>query len=224
MRILIVEDDTMLADTVARALRQSAHAVQVARTGTVADRTVAANEFDLVVLDLNLPEMDGFEVLKRLRARRNAVPVLVLTARDDVEDRVRGLDLGADDYLAKPFELSELEARVRALIRRAHQKSGSDLVHGPLRLDIAGRRLFLNEAPVELSQRELAVAEVLLMRAGRVVTKQQIADQLYGWDDGGNANAVEVFIYRLRRKLEPSGVDIRTIRGMGYLIEKPDAA
>ena len=224
MRILIVEDDRMLADAVARALRQAAHTVQVARTGTAADRTLAASEFDLVVLDLNLPELDGFEVLKRLRQRRNHVPVLILTARDEVEDRVRGLDLGADDYLAKPFELSELEARVRALIRRAHQKAGSDLVHGPLRLDIAGRRLYLNGAPIDLSQRELAVAEVLLMRAGRVVTKQQIADQLYGWDDAVNANAVEVFVYRLRRKLESSGVDIRTVRGMGYLIEKPDAA
>jgi two-component system, OmpR family, response regulator len=224
MRILIVEDDTMLADTIARALRHSAHTVQVARTGTAADRTLATNEFDLVVLDLNLPEIDGFELLKRLRARRNAVPVLVLTARDEVEDRVRGLDLGADDYLAKPFELSELEARVRALIRRAHQKSGAELVHGPLRLDIAGRRLYFKDAPIELSQRELAVAEVLLMRAGRVVAKQAIADQLYGWDEGANPNAVEVFVYRLRRKLEPSGVDIRTIRGMGYLIEKPDAA
>jgi two-component system, OmpR family, response regulator len=223
MRILIVEDDNMRADAVARALRQSAHAVQVTRTGAAADRTLAASEFDLVVLDLNLPEMDGFEVLKRLRARRNTVPVLVLTARDELQDRVRGLDLGADDYLAKPFELSELEARVRALIRRAHQKAGSEIVHGPLRLDSAGRRLYHNDAPIDLSQRELAVAEVLLMRAGRVVTKQQIADQLYGWDDAVNANAVEVFVYRLRRKLEPTGVDIRTIRGMGYLIEKPDA-
>ena len=224
MRILIVEDDAMLADTVARALRQSAHTVQVARDGAAADSSLATNEYELVVLDLGLPHLDGFEVLKRLRQRRSVVPVLVLTARDNVEDRVRGLDLGADDYLAKPFELAELEARVRALIRRAHQKAGAEVVHGPLRLDIAGRRLYCNEAPVELSPRELAVAEVLLMRAGRVVTKQQIADQLYGWEDSANANAVEVFVYRLRRKLEPSGVDIRTIRGMGYLIEKPDAA
>ena len=224
MRILIVEDDAMLADAVARALRQSAHTVQIARNGATADRTLATHGFDLVLLDLGLPQLDGFEVLKRLRQRRSQLPVLVLTARDNVEDRVQGLDLGADDYLAKPFELAELEARVRALIRRSHQNAGAEVVHGKLRLDIAGRRLYCDGQPVELSQRELAVAEVLLMRAGRVVTKQQIADQLYGWDDAANANAVEVFVYRLRRKLEPSGVDIRTIRGMGYLIEKPDAA
>ena len=221
MRILLVEDDAMLAEAVMRALKHSAHQVQRAATGQEADRALATNEYDLVLLDLGLPQMDGFEVLKRLRARRSKVPVLVLTVRDSVEDRVAGLDLGADDYLTKPFELSELEARVRALIRRSHSNASAEIVHGPLRLDTVGRRLFCRGQPLELSARELSVVELLMLREGRVVTKQQFVDHLYGWEDTSSSNAVEVFVYRLRRKLESSGVDIRTVRGMGYLIEKP---
>ena len=219
MRILLVEDDQPLAQALERALRQSAHSVMLAATGPAADAALASNEFDLVVLDLGLPGMDGFEVLKRLRDRRNRVPVLVLTARDAVSDRVKGLDLGADDYMTKPFELAELEARVRALIRRSHDNASGDLVHGPLRLDTAGRRLYRNGQPVDLSARELSVIELLLLREGRVVTKQQIVDHLYNWEENASPNSVEVFVYRLRRKLEGSGVDIRTVRGMGYLIE-----
>ena len=224
MRILIVEDDHMLAEAIARGLRQSAHSVQRASTGPEADRVLATSEFDLVLLDLGLPQLDGFEVLKRLRGRRSHVPVLVLTVRDSVDDRVAGLDLGADDYLTKPFELVELEARVRALIRRANAGASAQLVHGPLRLDTVGRRLYRDEQPVELSARELSVMELLMLREGRVVTKQQMVDHLYGWDDTNTSNSIEVFVYRLRRKLEGSGVDIRTIRGMGYLIERPNAS
>jgi two-component system OmpR family response regulator len=220
VRILLVEDDRMLSDALARALRQSAHSVELARTGRDADDALASGAFDLVVLDVNLPQMDGFEVLRRMRARKSAVPVLIVTARESVEDLVNGLDLGADDYLTKPFQLAELEARVRALLRRGHGAAGPQIVHAALRLDVAGRRLYCNEQPLELSPRELAVVELLLMREGRVVTKQQIAEHLYGWDEEASSNAVEVFIYRLRRKLEGSGVDLRTIRGMGYLIEK----
>jgi two-component system OmpR family response regulator len=220
VRILLVEDDEMLAEAVSRALTQSAHAVDVARTGEAADRALATSQYDLVLLDIGLPQLDGFEVLKRLRQRRSAVPVLVLTVRDLPEDRVTGLDLGADDYLTKPFHLGELEARVRALIRRSHASSSSGLVHGRLRLDMAGRRLYCDDQPLDLSARELAVIELLLLKEGKVVTKQQIVDHLYGWDDASTSNAVEVFVYRLRKKLEVSGVDIRTVRGMGYLIEK----
>ena len=220
MRILIAEDDMMLADVLTRALRQSAHSVSHAARGDQADHALATNEYDLVLLDAGLPRMDGFEVLRRLRQRRNRVPVLMLTVRDALEDRVLGLDLGADDYLTKPFELSELEARVRALIRRAHADASPELVHGPLRFDMAGRRLYCEGQPVELSARELAVIELLLLREGRVVTKQQIVDHLYGWEDTSASNAIEVFVYRLRRKLGSSGVDIRTIRGMGYLLER----
>ena len=223
MRILVVEDDAMMAEAIARALRQSAHMVQKAANGVEADRALATSEYDLVLLDLGLPRMDGFEVLKRLRLRRSRVPVLILTARDAVEDRVAGLDLGGDDYLAKPFELAELEARVRALLRRGQSNASAVLVHGPLRLDTAGRRLFHGDDPVELSARELSVVELLLLREGRVVTKQQIIDHLYGWEEGSSSNAVEVFVYRLRRKLESRGLEIRTVRGMGYLVEKPRA-
>jgi two-component system OmpR family response regulator len=224
MRILLVEDDTLLADAIARSLTQSAHAVDVARTGEQADAALAAGEYDLVVLDIELPGLDGLEVLKRLRARRSTVPVLIVTVRDGLEERIAGLDLGADDYLTKPFHLSELEARVRALIRRAHAGATSDLVHGRLRLNMAARRLYCDGQPVELSGRELAVLELLLLRGGRVVTKQQILEHLYGWEDVSSSNTVEVFIYRLRKKIEPSGVDIRTVRGMGYIIEKPHGA
>lgn len=220
MRILLVEDDVMLAETVMRALTQSAHAVDMARTGNEADQALMSGDYDLVLLDVGLPQINGFEVLRRLRARRSTVPVLMLTVNDTPDDLVTGLDLGADDYLTKPFRLSELEARVRALIRRSHATASSDLVHGRLRLDMAARRLFLDEQPVELSVRELAVIELLLLREGKVVTKQQIVDHLYGWEDVSTSNAVEVFIHRLRRKLENSGLNIATVRGMGYLVEK----
>lgn len=214
----------MLAEAIVRALTQSAHVVDCARTGEQADSALVTNEYDLVLLDIGLPQIDGFEVLKRVRQRRCSVPILMLTVRDAPEDRVAGLDLGADDYLTKPFHLPELEARVRALIRRAHSSANADLTHGPLRLDMAGRRLYCNGQPLELSAREIAVIELLLLREGKVVTKQQIVDHLYGWDDVSNSNAIEVFVYRLRRKLEVSGVGIRTVRGMGYLIEKEHAA
>lgn len=224
MRILLVEDDAMLADAVARALTQAAHAVDIATSGEEADRALSTITYDLVLLDLGLPGLDGFEVLKRLRARRSLVPVLVLTVRDALADRIAGLDLGADDYLTKPFHLSELEARVRALIRRANAGASSELINGRLRLDMAGRRLYCDAQAVEVSARELAVVELLMLREGRVVTKQQIVDHLYGWEDASSSNAIEVFVYRLRKKLETSGVDIRTVRGMGYMIERAHAA
>jgi len=224
VRILLVEDDVMLAEAITRALTQSAHAVDGARSGEEADRALATSQYDLVLLDVGLPQIDGFEVLRRLRARRSTVPVLMLTVNDALEDLVTGLDLGADDYLTKPFRLSELEARVRALIRRAHASASSDLSHGRLRLDMAGRRLYLDDQPLDLSLRELAVIELLLLREGKVVTKQQIVDHLYGWEDVSSSNAIEVFIHRLRKKLDDSGVAITTVRGMGYLIEKPNGA
>ncbi len=225
MRILLAEDDAMLADALTRALVQAAHAVDLARDGAEADRALRANEYDLAILDVGLPVFDGFEVLRRLRDRRSPVqvPVLVLTVRDSIEDRVAGLDLGADDYLTKPFHLFELEARVRALIRRAHSRSSSNLMHGRLRLDVAGRRLYRDDQPIDLTSREFAVLELLLLRVGRVVTKQHIVDHLYGWDDNLSSNAIEVLMHRLRKKLECSGMDIRTVRGMGYLIDNAAA-
>jgi len=223
MRILLVEDDALLADAVSRALTQAAHAVDVAATGLEADRTLAASAYDLVILDVGLPGIDGLEVLRRMRGRRSLAPVLLLTVRDTVDDRVAGLDLGADDYLTKPFNLSELEARVRALIRRSHASASSNIVHGRVRFDMAGRRVYCDDQPLDLTSREVAMLEILMLRAGRVVTKQQILDHLYGWDDASSGNAVEVFVYRLRRKIEGTGLDIQTVRGMGYLIDRADA-
>ena len=221
MRILIVEDDPVLSDGLMRSLRASDYAVDRAADGGEADHVLTAQNYDLVILDIGLPKLDGYEVLRRLRRRGSKTPVLFLTARDGLDDRVRGLDLGGDDYLTKPFDLPELEARVRALIRRGQSGGGSLLVHGALTLDTAGRRAMLNGERLELSARELGVLEVLMLRSGRVVNKDQLAEQLYGWDEEVGANAIEVYVHRLRRKLEPAGVAIRTIRGLGYLLEKP---
>ncbi len=221
MRILLVEDDKVLADALSRALVQAAHAVDAVTTGEEADHALAVTHYDLAILDIGLPGLDGLGVLRRLRARRSTMPVLMLTAFDTLEDRVRGLDLGADDYLAKPFDLPELEARVRALLRRG-SNSTPYLEHGLLRFDTVGRRVYHDRKPLELSPRELAVLELLLMREGRVVSKEQIVNHLYGWGDEVGDNAIEVYVYRLRRKLEPLGCEIRTVRGMGYLMEKDD--
>jgi two-component system OmpR family response regulator len=220
MRILIAEDDPMLADGLVRSLKESDYAVDCVSEGGAADHVLASQNYDLVILDLGLPRLDGFEVLRRLRYRGSRVPVLVLTARDALDDRVKGLDLGADDYLTKPFDLPELEARVRALIRRGQSGGASVLSHGALTLDTAGRCATLDGELLDLSARELGVLEVLMLRSGRVVNKDQLAEQLYGWDEEVGANAIEVYVHRLRRKLEPGGVTIRTIRGLGYLLEK----
>lgn len=220
MRILIAEDDPVLADGLTRSLRQGEYAVDCVNNGVDADHALSSQVYDLAILDLGLPRLDGFEVLKRLRRRASAIPVLILTARDALMDRVRGLDLGADDYMTKPFELPELEARVRALIRRGQAGGGSTISHGKLKLDTAGRRVTVDEQPLELSARELGMLEILMMRSGRVVSKDQLTEKLYSWDKDVGANAIEVCVHRLRKKIEPAGVTIRTIRGLGYLLEK----
>ncbi len=224
MRILLVEDDDILADALSRALVQSAYAVDVVGDGEQGDAALALAIYDLVILDIGLPGLSGLEVLRRLRARKSSVPVLMLTAMDALADRVKGLDLGADDYLAKPFDLPELEARVRALLRRGSANPTPSLTHGRLRLDIAGRRVYYDEQPVELSAREFAVLELLLMREGRVVSKEHMVNHLYGWGDEVGPNAIEVYVYRIRKKLEPMGCEIRTVRGMGYLMERDGGA
>ena len=218
MRILLAEDDKLLADALGRALVQSAYAVDVVGTGDEADSALAHQVYDLVILDIGLPGLSGLDVLVRLRGRRSRVPVLLLTAMDTLADRVKGLDAGADDYLTKPFDLPELEARVRALLRRGAEVD-SALVHGRLRLDTAARRVYHDGQPVEFSAREFAVLELLLMREGRVVSKEHMVNHLYGWGDEVGANAIEVYVHRIRKKLEPLGCEIRTVRGMGYLME-----
>jgi two-component system, OmpR family, response regulator len=223
MRILIAEDDQVLADGLLRSLRSSGYAVDQVGSGSEADAALAAHEFDLVILDLGLPKMHGFEVLRKLRGRGGAcgaVPVLILTAADSVEQRVKGLDLGADDYMAKPFSLQELEARVRALTRRGLGTASSVLKHGPLTFDATGRVAYLNDQMVELSARELSLLEVLLQRAGRLVSKDQLVERLCEWGEEVSNNAIEVYIHRLRKKIEQGPVRIATVRGLGYCLEK----
>jgi two-component system OmpR family response regulator len=222
LHILLVEDDTVLADGLLRALNAQDMTVHLVRDGLAADtalqRAESAPTFDVAVLDIGLPGIDGFEVVRRLRARGGAMPVLLLTARDAVEDRVRGLETGADDYLVKPFATAELVARIRALARR-HAPSSSVLTLGRLSLDSATRRARIGDRATDLSVREWGVLEYLLQHAGRVVSKQQILDAILPWGDDVTPNAVEVYVSRLRLKLDGADVAIRTIRGFGYLLE-----
>jgi two-component system OmpR family response regulator len=223
LRILLVEDDGILANTLSLVLHQSGYVVDLVNDGTSADHALTHDVYDLVVLDLGLPGLDGMQVLKRLRSRKSQVPVLILTARDSLSDRVGGLDLGADDYLTKPFDLPELEARIRALIRRKHGTSDTFIEYGPLQYDSIGKRVMVGDQILDLSARDISVLEILLLRAGRVVSKEHLAERLYGWGEVIGNNAIEVGIHRLRKKLEPVGINIRTIRGLGYLLDKPDA-
>ena len=220
MRILIAEDDQVLADGLLRTLRGNGYAVDHVASGSEADAALSTQEFDLLILDLGLPRLHGFEVLKKLRGRGSATPVLILTAADSVEQRVKGLDLGADDYMAKPFSLQELEARVRALARRGMGVASNVIKHGPLTFDTTGRVAYINEAMVELSARELGLLEVLLQRAGRLVSKDQLVERLCEWGDEVSNNAIEVYIHRLRKKIEQGPIRIATVRGLGYCLEK----
>jgi two-component system OmpR family response regulator len=220
MRILIVEDDDVLGSGLMRILQAEGYAVDLMPRGEQATLAAGRERFDLVILDVGLPGIDGFEVLRRLREDAQRMPVLVLTARDTVDDRVHGLDLGADDYMAKPFAMPELVARVRALIRRSQAQSGPRIVHGPLALDTVARRAFLRGAPLDLAAREWAVLEVLLSRVERIVSKESIIQAVASWGDELSPNAIEVYVSRLRAKLEPAGVRIRTVRGFGYMLEE----
>ena len=223
MRILVAEDDAILADGVTRTLRQSGYAVDWVKNGVEADTALDTDDFDLLILDIGLPKKSGLDVLKRLRARDSRVPVLILTALDGVNDRVRGLDAGADDYLAKPFELAELEARVRALTRRGMAGGPTLLRHGALTYDQVGRIARLNGEPLELSAREISLLEIFLSRAGRLVSKDQLVSHVCEWGEEVSPNAIEVYVHRLRKKLEPGGVRIVTVRGLGYSLEKSDS-
>ena len=225
MHILIAEDDPVLADGLSRSLRAAGYAVDIVTEGEQTDSALVAQSFDLLILDLGLPRLSGLEVLRRLRTRGAKMPVLILTAADSVDSRVRGLDLGADDYMAKPFALSELEARVRALTRRALGANQSMIRHGPLALDLAGHVASLNGQPLDLSAREMGLLGILLQRAGRVVSKEQLVDHLCEWGEEVSNNAIEVYVHRLRKKLEAGDIRIATIRGLGYCLERaPDSA
>lgn len=222
MRVLIAEDDAVLADGLTRSLRQAGYAVDCVGTGEQADIAFSSHAYDVAILDLGLPKMDGLEVLRRLRGRKSSLPVLILTARDALDDRVKGLDLGADDYMVKPFDPPELEARIRALLRRGQSVGSSELRIGKLCFDASLRCATVSNQLLELSPRELSLLEVLMRRAGKVVGKEQLLEHLYAWDEEASNNAIEVLLHRLRKKLGNYGINIRTVRGLGYMLDIPE--
>ncbi|WP_407117546.1 response regulator transcription factor [Bradyrhizobium sp. LMG 9283] len=216
MRILVVEDTSDIAEAVVARLETAGHAVDWGADGSAATELLAVQTYDLIILDLNLPDEDGLSVLKGLRKRRIKTPVLVITARSAVDERIGALDLGADDYLTKPFDYRELEARARALLRRSIGLSDNLLRVGPLTIDRAGRVASIEDKPLNLTRRELTVLEILAVRPDRIVPKEELVEQLFNFDQGPNANAVEQFVARLRRKLADAPIEIRTMRGLGY--------
>ncbi|MFC3107921.1 response regulator [Undibacterium arcticum] len=226
MRILLVEDHVELSHWLSKALQDAHWSVECAMNGADADSLLHTQEYALVILDLTLPKMDGLEVLKRLRARGSKTPVLILTARGGLTERVQGLNLGADDYLAKPFELSELEARVKALLRRTRGHEAVTLTCGALSFDTVSRQFRYGAAPLALTPREYAVLEVLITRAGLAVSKEKLFDEVFTLADDANPDAIEIYIHRLRKKLDPAvagGVAITTLRGIGYLLQERHA-
>lgn len=222
MRILVVEDDAAIANAVCDALSRAGHAVDHLADGRQAMASLREHAFALVVLDLGLPGAEGGEILKKLRADADSVPVLVITARDELDQRVRALDLGADDYLVKPFALAEFDARVRALLRRRASQGVPILLIGKLSVDMAGHRAMLGKVSLELTAREFGLLESLLLRRGRVTSREQLIETLCKWDETLSDNGLDIAVHRLRRKLDGSGVQLRTVRGLGYLVEADD--
>ena len=218
MRLLLVEDDRMIGESVQKGLRQDGFSVDWAQDGRSAELALETERYDCVLLDLGLPKKDGLELLRELRARRDTVPVVVITARDAVPERIKGLDMGADDYLIKPFDLDELAARVRAVVRRRDGRAEPVMEHMSLVLRPATHEATFEGRPLMLSQREFAVLEALLTRPGAILSRAQLEERIYGWGEEVESNAVEVFVHGLRRKL---GADfIRTVRGAGYMVPK----
>lgn len=218
MRILVVEDDPLLADGLQAGLRQAGFDVDLALDGVAANLALGTHDYAAVVLDLGLPRLGGLDVLKKLRAGGSAVPVLILTARDRVEDRIKGLDSGADDYVVKPVDLGELAARLRALVRRSKGEAAPVLRVGALQLDPAARQVTFRGDRIELQAREFAMLHELMLSAGRVLSREQLVERLYAWGEEIESNAIEVHVHHLRRKLAPEV--IRTVRGVGYLMPR----
>ncbi|MEP6701889.1 MAG: response regulator [Betaproteobacteria bacterium] len=224
MRLLLIEDDPELADGLQQSLAQSGYAVDIARSAQEGRTACSAARYEMLILDLGLPDADGLALLREFRAQGIVAPVLILTARGELNDRIAGLDAGGDDYLAKPFALGELEARVRALLRRGAESAPTLMHLGHLSYDATARRAVANGIDLELTARELAVLEALLRRPRALTSKEQLFESLYTWDSDANLSAVEVYVSRLRKKLEPAGVAIRMFRGLGYRLEAHDAA
>lgn len=220
MRILVVEDDSLVASGIKQGLSNAGYAVDVARCGESAERHLQGENFDLAVVDIGLPDIDGLTLVQRLRHRKIRLPVLVLTARGSMEDTIAGLDVGADDYMAKPFRLPELIARIRALIRRAHSVASTELRHDQLILNTGSHTATLHGEPLFLTLREWTILEILLLASPKVVSKDKLLQSLTGWDRNITPNAIEVHVSRLRAKVVPGGIEIRTVRGIGYRVDQ----
>ncbi|GES52235.1 DNA-binding response regulator [Rhizobium sp. NBRC 114257] len=218
MRLLIVEDNRELASWLGKALRQAQYVVDIAYDGEDAEHMLKVAAYAVVILDLSLPKMDGLTLLKRLRQSGNKVPVIILTANASLDGRVAGLDSGADDYLAKPFEIAELEARIRAAVRRGHDRAAPEIAVGDLVFDGGTRQFYLAGESLALTPREHAVLEHLVMKAGTTVTKATLSESVFGFDDLADTSAIEIYVHRVRKKLEGSSVQIATLRGLGYLL------
>lgn len=219
MNVLLVEDDNQVAHSLVMALKASDYLVELANDGFSAELAATTSTFDVVILDLGLPDIDGLELLRRIRKKQITTPVLILTARDAYEERIEGLNCGANDYVVKPFHFGELEARIRAVIRSASRTSPL-IQAGELVYDTVGRTLRNGEQIVDLSPRELTVLEALLLNQGNLVTKQKLSSQLSDWDEPVTHNAIDIIVHRLRKKLEPFGLKLQTIRGLGFIAEK----
>ncbi len=222
MRLLLVEDDQPLATALRQALIGENYAIDVVEDGAAADHLLSTQSYDLVILDLGLPRVDGQDVLRRLRRRGDKVPVIILTARSGLDHKVTGLDLGADDYMTKPFELTELLARVRANLRRGVNQTEPTISHGRIEYDSIAKRVFVDNKELSLRAKELGLLEVLLRSVGRVLSKQQLAQHLYSFDEYSSDNAIEIYIHRLRKQLPQDSFHLRTVRGIGYLLEPPE--
>ena len=220
MRVLVVEDTKSLAEAISKALRGWDYAVDMVGNGEDAEAAALAFPYDAIVLDLNLPGIDGLEVLARLRERESDIPVLILTARDTLDERINGLDFGADDYLTKPFEITELEARLRAIIRRSHGRKHAVLRAGRISFHTVHRAVEIDDRAVNLPRRELLLLEALLYRTGKIVSKDQLAESMTEFDSELSSSAIELYISRLRKRPVPAGLAIRAVRGLGYVLEE----
>ncbi|MDP3508908.1 MAG: response regulator [Candidatus Melainabacteria bacterium] len=219
MRILVAEDDQLLQGALRLGLENSGYSVDIIDNGVAAAAALLDVDYDLLLLDLGLPGMDGTEILRQTRKNGRSLPIIVITARDTIEDKIEGLDLGANDYITKPFDFRELDARIRAFLRKETFGNRMEIVHGPIRFVINSREVFINEVAAELTPREVAVLELLLQKAGRMVRKSQMIEHVATWDEEPSDNAIEIVVHRLRRKLELGGIRISTIRGFGYMLD-----